>query len=76
MTPRTRHLAEMRIAVEQGCSLAEARLRLARLRHAAAEAALHMARSGQAEMFDGRCIIARGPIDQQSRRRLNYGYDD
>lgn len=36
MTPRARHALEMRTALELNCSLAEARLHLAKLSHRAA----------------------------------------
>lgn len=44
MSRRAQHLAEMRIALAERCSLPEARRRLAMLRHSAAQAAFDKAR--------------------------------
>lgn len=41
---RAQHLVEMRVALERGCSLADAKAHLARTRHYAGEAALRKAR--------------------------------
>ena len=43
MSRRSTHAQEMRIALERGCSLDEARREMARLRHRAAEATLRQA---------------------------------
>lgn len=44
MTTRAEHLAEMRVALERRCSLAEAKAYLARTRHWAGEEALRKVR--------------------------------
>ncbi len=44
MSSRAQHLAEMRVAVERKCSLAEAKAYLARTRHWAGEEALRKVR--------------------------------
>ena len=48
MTTRAEHLAEMRVALERRCSLAEAKAYLVRTRHWAGEAALRKVR-GEAQ---------------------------
>jgi hypothetical protein len=53
---RADHLAEMRIAVAERCSLAEARRRLAVLKWAATAAALHKVRGGAGSSFEGRTL--------------------
>jgi hypothetical protein len=53
MSRSSEHLAEMRVAVAERCSLPEARRRLAKLKHSACVAALHKARGGQGSFFEG-----------------------
>lgn len=48
MTTRAEHLAEMRVAVERRCSLAEAKGHLARTKHYAGEEALRKVRGERA----------------------------
>lgn len=48
MTTRAEHLAEMRVAVEKKCSLAEAKAYLARTKHWAGEEALRKVRGDDA----------------------------
>jgi hypothetical protein len=50
---RARHSQEMRVALAEGCSLAEARRKLAALRHAATLAARYKMRGDEGASFIG-----------------------
>lgn len=56
MSRRSEHLAEMRVALSEKCSLEEARRRLAQLRHRAASEALEARR--EAAVIDGDRVFA------------------
>ncbi len=72
MSARSQHLAEMRVALAEGCSLAEAKCRLARLKCLASLAAIEEARS----FGRNRAANRAGNRDGEQNQTRNYWWTE